>query len=428
LCCLLGIAALSCGTPDDAAPTEQPLAEDALSGAPTVAAGASGSASSSPTLVPDTLSTATTAEDATAVDLGTPTSIDDQPADEPTPDLTATAASIPTPPTYYPPPMPTIGVTQAPSDSGVTVTPDVSGMWGTFGTGGGSELNSPHGIAVDTQGRVLVADTNNGRVAVFDPSGIYLGDLGGGHGDGDGQFRAPLDVCVDGAGNIYVADQALRRISKFDADGAFLLSWSGPQDGDPTPTVPAVAPPLYGPWALACPGTDDVFVVDAGWTVLRYCQSGEFLAAWEPAQRIAPITAVAVLPDGRVLVGDQTQARIEAFDGDGNDLGTFFDSDAAGASAFIPWNLATDQQGNVYVGDIRNQRVLKLDSQGALLAEVRLPDIGRPEDYIYGLTVDINGAMYVVASNGGYDGVTGSYVPSDRPDRVDHVLVLAPWP
>lgn len=45
--------------------------------------------------------------------------------------------------------------------------------WGKLGTAPG-EFNLPHAIALDSKGRLYVADRNNARVQVFDPSGKLL--------------------------------------------------------------------------------------------------------------------------------------------------------------------------------------------------------------------------------------------------------------
>jgi DNA-binding beta-propeller fold protein YncE len=48
-------------------------------------------------------------------------------------------------------------------------------QWGTAGTGPG-QFNQPHGIAIDDQGTIYVADRNNARLQRFDLNGKYLGE------------------------------------------------------------------------------------------------------------------------------------------------------------------------------------------------------------------------------------------------------------
>lgn len=112
---------------------------------------------------------------------------------------------------------------------------------------------TPHGISVDKDGNVWVADfsgnkagTRGHQVHKFSPKGEKLLSLGiaGKPGNADGQFNQPNDVVVGPDGSIYVADghdaqgmttaQALQdgiargatsRISKFSPDGKFIKSW-----------------------------------------------------------------------------------------------------------------------------------------------------------------------------------------------------------
>jgi DNA-binding beta-propeller fold protein YncE len=112
---------------------------------------------------------------------------------------------------------------------------------------------TPHGISVDKDGNVWVADfsvnkagTKGHQVHKFSPKGEKLLSLGmaGKPGSADGQFNQPNDVVVGPDGSIYVADghnaqgmttnQAIAeglkngdtsRISKFSHDGKFIKSW-----------------------------------------------------------------------------------------------------------------------------------------------------------------------------------------------------------
>ena len=114
---------------------------------------------------------------------------------------------------------------------------------------------TPHGIAVDKQGNVWIADfagnrdgTKGHQVHKFSPKGEKLLSLGvaGKPGNANGQFNQPNDVVVGPDGSIYVADGhdaqgmttqqaiadglkrgATSRISKFTRDGKFIKSWGG---------------------------------------------------------------------------------------------------------------------------------------------------------------------------------------------------------
>jgi DNA-binding beta-propeller fold protein YncE len=69
--------------------------------------------------------------------------------------------------------------------------------WGTEGTGPG-EFNMPHGIAMDSTGRIFVADRGNNRIQIFDQDGNFL--------DQWRQFGKPCGVFIDAKDIIYVAD------------------------------------------------------------------------------------------------------------------------------------------------------------------------------------------------------------------------------
>jgi DNA-binding beta-propeller fold protein YncE len=85
--------------------------------------------------------------------------------------------------------------------------------WGSRGSGD-TQFKSPSGVAVDGNGNVYVADTNNYRIVKYSSSGVYITQWGS-LGSGDTQFKDPYDVGVDGSGNVYVADTSNNRIVKY---------------------------------------------------------------------------------------------------------------------------------------------------------------------------------------------------------------------
>jgi sugar lactone lactonase YvrE len=79
---------------------------------------------------------------------------------------------------------------------------------------------APLGLAFDRAGNFYVTDVTPGqhRVLVFDASGRLTRQFGT-EGEGDGQFEYPNAVATDAAGRIYVADSNNGRVQIFDANG-----------------------------------------------------------------------------------------------------------------------------------------------------------------------------------------------------------------
>ena len=69
--------------------------------------------------------------------------------------------------------------------------------WGKRGKGPG-EFDTPHSIAIDSRGRIFVADRSNGRMQIFDADGHFI--------DQWKQFGRPSGVFIDRNDNMYVAD------------------------------------------------------------------------------------------------------------------------------------------------------------------------------------------------------------------------------
>ncbi len=82
----------------------------------------------------------------------------------------------------------------------------------------------PRGIACDASGNVYVLDTQNERVQIFDPNGVFLRKFGK-EGTGDGEFNFPKSMTLDNNGNIYIADTNNKRVQKFSNSGEYRTSW-----------------------------------------------------------------------------------------------------------------------------------------------------------------------------------------------------------
>ncbi len=69
--------------------------------------------------------------------------------------------------------------------------------WGGRGTGPG-QFNQPHSLAMDSQGRLFVADRGNSRIQIFDQEGTHLATWT--------QFGRPSGLFIDGDDVLYATD------------------------------------------------------------------------------------------------------------------------------------------------------------------------------------------------------------------------------
>jgi len=248
---------------------------------------------------------------------------------------------------------------------------------GGRGTGKG-QFDSPIGIAVDAKGNILVADTNNGRIEKFSPTGTFLSFLGTDR-IGHGQLEEPNGIAVDHAGNIYVTEVGSNhRVQKLAPDGTFIAEWKGPDVG------------FYGPRRIAIGSDDAIYVVDQG------------------RARIVKFS-----PDGQVLT---------VWGGKGNGDGQFDDHTS----------VALDPRTNkVYVADPRNKRIQVFDSNGRFLTKWVIPEWGQPAGF-EDLAIDSD-RNRLYASSANMDAVLmfdlngtklGSLKPK-APDRLEGPSALA---
>jgi len=97
---------------------------------------------------------------------------------------------------------------------------------------GPDEFNSPSDVLVAPNGDIFVADGHgdfpkpktNDRIVKYSKDGKFI-KAWGRHGSGQGEFDEPHGLAMDSAGRLFVADRANNRIQIFDQDGKFLAEW-----------------------------------------------------------------------------------------------------------------------------------------------------------------------------------------------------------
>ena len=126
-----------------------------------------------------------------------------------------------------------------------------------------NQFRQPTDVAFDSKDNAYISDGYiNSRVAKIDKNGFWVKSWGD-RGSGPGQFSTAHGIGVDAQDNVYVADRSNRRIQVFDSNGTFLRQMTidvpVPPDAyeiignKPADPMAANTPPLLkpgAPWAI----------------------------------------------------------------------------------------------------------------------------------------------------------------------------------
>lgn len=320
----------------------------------------------------------------------------------------------------------------------VTTLAGRAGSRGTAnGPGSSARFDLPTGVAVDQAGVVYVADTFNHAIRKITPDGVVSTLAGSpidfpGSADGKGsaaRFNAPNRLALDNAGNLYVADTVNFTIRKVTPDGvvstfAGKAGFQGSIDGS------AGAARFSYPRGVAVDASGNVYVADSGNSVIRKIapsgtvttlagtagQTGSADGTRRRASFIDPV-GIAVDAGGNLLVADDQGQTIRKVTADGvvttlaGSPGISGSTDGPGAEArfTLPTGVAADTSGNIYITDVGNNSVRKIDAAGFTSTLSGKPSLGSTDGLgvaasfagLEGLAVDAAGNVYV-ADNGNH--------------------------
>ena len=188
---------------------------------------------------------------------------------------------------------------------------DVLMRLGTAGVAGRTQstFDQPNDVLVAPNGDIFVGDghpgNGNNRIVKFSSDGTYLMEWGE-TGSAPGQFRTPHALAMDSQGLLYVGDRSNRRIQVFEQDGTFVRDFYnfGRASG------------------VAIDGDDNIYVADSE---SNYRRNGGYKRGIRVAN-ISDLRIFAFIPDPEP------------------------DQDNSGTSAAE--GVAVDNEGNVYGAEV----------------------------------------------------------------------------
>jgi sugar lactone lactonase YvrE len=194
----------------------------------------------------------------------------------------------------------------------------------------------------------------------------------GAPGKESGQLDQPHGLAVDAQGTVYVSDSGAHRVTVFGPDGKLLREigsfGSGPgQFNEPHGVAVDAQGNLYvaDTWNARIDKFDANGTFVKSWGQGQPDQSGRLLTmtdGTEAGNAAAPLgfygpRGVAVDKQGNVYIADTGNKRIVVTDGEGNFLYQWGSAGAGPGQFSEPIGLALDGRGNLYVADSWNSRV-----------------------------------------------------------------------
>ena len=271
-------------------------------------------------------------------------------------------------------------------------------LGGDSGDGGPATqalLASPQGLAVDGSGNLYVA--SGCRVRKVTPQGIISGVAGNSNlpcfavVDGVSALNSPLNVpsglAIDQNGVMYIAQSQDGRIRRVSIDGIITTIAGASGRGVSGDGGPAIAAMLNAPTGLALDSLGDLYISDNN-RIREITTDGiihtvtgtgtpNFTGDQGPASlaSISPPTGVATDASGNVYIADSANSRVRRIDSSGTittyagsgNLGFAGDGgQARDAVLHTPWGIVADPAGNVLFSDAGNHRVRKIAPNGVI--------------------------------------------------------------
>ena len=231
----------------------------------------------------------------------------------------------------------------------------------SFGKQGSGEgmFKFPEGVAVSDGDEIVVADSSNHRVQVFDSNGTFLRSFGR-EGKNAGEFKYPIGVAVNKDRNIFVAENGNHKVQIFSWEGRHLGSFGGKGRLDSQ---------LSYPWGLSLDSTGNVIVADSHNSLIKiFTPDGTFVKKIGREGSFSfPIHCVQC--GEYFIVSDSDEHCIKVFNREGHFQYKFGKQGHRDGEFNHPRFLSVTQSKHLLVCDEDNHRIQVFDVDGTFVGK-----------------------------------------------------------
>ncbi|XP_043970659.1 tripartite motif-containing protein 2-like isoform X4 [Gambusia affinis] len=230
---------------------------------------------------------------------------------------------------------------------------------GTKGRNKG-EFTNLQGVAASSQGKVLIADSNNQCVQIFSNDGQFRSRFGI-RGRSPGQMQRPTGVAVHPSGDIIIADYDNKWVSIFSNEGKFKNKVGSGK--------------LMGPKGVAVDRNGHIIVVDnKACCVFIFQANGKLVTKFgnrgNGDRQFAGPHFAAVNNNNEIIVTDFHNHSVKVFNTEGEFLLKFGSNGEGNGQFNAPTGVAVDINGNIIVADWGNSRIQVFDATGSFLSYI----------------------------------------------------------
>ncbi len=277
-----------------------------------------------------------------------------------------------------------------------------NGSAGSSGNGGpaiSAQLFDAQTVCIDNSGNIYIADHGNHVIRKVNTSGIIsifagngaLGYLGDGGPATSAQLGYPYGVCADAAGNIYITDDYSHTIRKVDINGIISTVAGNGNFGYSGDGGLAINAELYAPCSICTDNIGNIYFVEFGTDIIRKINNSGIIStvAGTPwingnygdgglaieAQLSSP-TGVSVDNAGNIYIADVGNCVIRKVDPSGiittfaGGAGIDYAGDGGPATLAqlrFPYFVHADNNGNVFISDTGNGVLRMVNSAGVIV-------------------------------------------------------------